>query len=190
MLLRCAKAKLRADAAQYGEVVGLTWGSRKGTCFLGMASPMDASKVILKMNEKSCLFPGHGTKTLKLKLDRDQGRARPDPPDQRAGQNAPRFAGTDKDGGMPPVKARCSSYSSAQRSTFHVCYYAASAGCSLSLFVGGVAGTTPPETGLLHLSAGQDRRAARGGARKAVAGGYHVLVLHLRLARAHRKGAL
>jgi len=43
------KAKLRSEAAQHGEVLSLTWGSRKGTCFLSMASPIDASNVIVKV---------------------------------------------------------------------------------------------------------------------------------------------
>jgi len=49
------KAKLRGEAAQHGEVLSLTWGSRKGTCFLSMASPLDASKVIVKVESISIL---------------------------------------------------------------------------------------------------------------------------------------
>ena len=60
----------------------------------------------LQMNEKSFLLPGHGTKLLKFKLDRDQGRTRPDPEELRGEyQNKPRFAGGHRDEEMmPPVR--------------------------------------------------------------------------------------
>jgi len=58
------------------------------------------------MNEKSFLLPGHGTKLLKFKLDRDQGHVRPDPEELRGEhQNEPRFAGGHMDEEMmPPVR--------------------------------------------------------------------------------------
>jgi hypothetical protein len=44
------KQKLRELFSSFGgKVVGLNWGFRKGTCFVGMDSPVSASMVIAKV---------------------------------------------------------------------------------------------------------------------------------------------
>lgn len=57
-LRQSVKTKLREILSPHGKVIGLNWGSRRGTCYVGMDSPMSASTVIAKVyNDKKVCSP-------------------------------------------------------------------------------------------------------------------------------------
>jgi hypothetical protein len=79
------KSLLRAALNQVcgggDRVNGLTWGSKWGTCFVGMKSALDASTAIVQLHEKPLVLKGIGTRTIKIRLDADQGLKPPPIPD-------------------------------------------------------------------------------------------------------------
>jgi hypothetical protein len=80
--LRAALDKACGGSEAASMVNGLTWGSKWGSCFVGMQSPTAASAAIVHLNEKPFLFKGIATRTLKLCLDSSQGRQPPPVPDR------------------------------------------------------------------------------------------------------------
>lgn len=80
--LRAALDKACGGSEAASVVNGLTWGSKWGSCFVGMQSPTAASAAIVHLNEKPFLFKGIATRTLKLCLDSSQGRQPPPIPDR------------------------------------------------------------------------------------------------------------
>lgn len=50
------KKKLREAFSAFGEVVGLTWGNRRGTAYVGMESPMAASRSIVGVSKLRLTF--------------------------------------------------------------------------------------------------------------------------------------
>ncbi len=49
------KKKLREAMSAYGEVVGLNWGNRRGSAYVGLDSPLAASKAIVGVSISSSL---------------------------------------------------------------------------------------------------------------------------------------
>ena len=61
------KRRLKEAVVAVGPMAGLTWGNRKGTCFIGMETPAAASTVIVRVrieNRKTNVVRQSDFKTL------------------------------------------------------------------------------------------------------------------------------
>ena len=93
------KQTLRDEFSAMGTVTSVTWGSRKGACYVIFENALSASKAIARFHEARVLFVGHGSKTVRCRLDFDQGRIPPSLADEPEGPALRDFG--DGAGAMP-----------------------------------------------------------------------------------------